>query len=69
MIAAWAMQGRAHVLGVAKVGIGECTWMLIYLRAMLDLASNGRGTVPPCAKIDFVADGVGLRATLRLSRF
>lgn len=64
-IAAWATQVRAHALGVAKVGVGEGAWMLVHLRAMSDLASTGRGAIPPCARMDFVAAGVGLRATAK----
>lgn len=64
-ITAWAVEGRAHALDVAKVGRGADAWITqVFFTALQPALSAGDG-MPPWSKADFVAACVSIRATAK----
>lgn len=64
-ITAWAVEGRAHALDVAKIGKGADAWITqVFFTALQPALSAGEG-MPPWSKADFVAACVGIRATVK----
>ncbi|KAK8064646.1 hypothetical protein PG994_007284 [Apiospora phragmitis] len=64
-VTAWAAEGRAHALGVAKAGRGDQADLPKHLDALLDPAGMGHGYMYPWSKADFAAACVGVRAAAK----
>ncbi|KAK8072662.1 cytochrome P450 [Apiospora saccharicola] len=64
-VTAWAVEGRAHALGVAKAGVGDRADLPMHFDGLLKPAGMGHGYMNPWSKADFVAGCVGIRAAAK----
>ncbi|ETS81034.1 hypothetical protein PFICI_06036 [Pestalotiopsis fici W106-1] len=61
----WAVEGRAHALGVAKAGRGHQAHLPMHFSGLLNPAGMGHGYMSPWSKADFIAGCVGLRGSAK----
>lgn len=64
-VVAWAVEGRAHALGVAKAGRGHQAHLPLHFSGLLKPAELGHNRMSPWSKADFVSGCVGLRAAAK----
>lgn len=64
-VTAWAVEGRAHALGVAKAGMGDRADLPMHFDGLLKPAGMGHGYMDPWSKAGFVAGCVAIRAAAK----